>query len=403
MDWGQANRLSSEGENRFVSPKYDMPGSWVHIRYYEAYNILFRFENSLRVLVYSVLKRHKGPDWVNTLVNDSETINSVCKQRIAQNKKYGYLGQNNSSPMLYLNTGELIYILDDENLWQCFNRYFSADRSVIVNKLLEINTVRNSFAHFRPVTDQDIGLLKQNISHVFHQACSYFDDLYSIIEPVPSNCEEAWFKSLVAYQYPSSRLSFHESKSGEFVRVTLFIPTVELDTLLKEDYCQVTITKIKIQKLLQSNKRLLNFVIYVNDLLYLSGEPSGSNRSLTSNSGTSLYFVFSRSNLSRKHEEISSLIFELGNQIEEDLSILKKDSGSSGKFTVAERQYCSTKSDRNVDRYDFSYLTKLWSNESNSDIVEYWGKYVYSFGDSVTEKSSIPWILGEICPISSGF
>ena len=38
---------------------YQIPERWLHLYYYEALNVLFRFENSLRVFVYVVLKKKR--------------------------------------------------------------------------------------------------------------------------------------------------------------------------------------------------------------------------------------------------------------------------------------------------------------------------------------------------------
>ncbi|OBU22867.1 hypothetical protein AYY22_07830 [Photobacterium kishitanii] len=49
MDWKKAEVTENES---LVIPK-----RWLHLHYYEALNILFRFENSLRVFVYVILKK----------------------------------------------------------------------------------------------------------------------------------------------------------------------------------------------------------------------------------------------------------------------------------------------------------------------------------------------------------
>ena len=40
-----------------------IPERWLYLHYYEAFNLLFRVENALRLLVYVVLKREHGPKW----------------------------------------------------------------------------------------------------------------------------------------------------------------------------------------------------------------------------------------------------------------------------------------------------------------------------------------------------
>ena len=42
---------------------YDLPGDWLKIEYFEALNILFRIENSLRVFVFIILKNEFQCKW----------------------------------------------------------------------------------------------------------------------------------------------------------------------------------------------------------------------------------------------------------------------------------------------------------------------------------------------------
>lgn len=49
-----------------------IPDRWLHLHYFEALNILFRTENSLRVFVYVVLKNLSQDKWDETMVQVSE-------------------------------------------------------------------------------------------------------------------------------------------------------------------------------------------------------------------------------------------------------------------------------------------------------------------------------------------
>ena len=99
MEW-----LSAEaGEDR----SFKIPERWLHLYYYEALNILFRFENALRLFVYVVLKRQLGKEWDLAALGDGITIRTETRKRIHQTREHGYLGYDVSSPMLFLNSGEL--------------------------------------------------------------------------------------------------------------------------------------------------------------------------------------------------------------------------------------------------------------------------------------------------------
>src|SRR6185369_6455169 len=106
MDWKSA------------TPKDDgtvsVPESWLHLHYYEALNILFRTENALRVFVYVVLKNQFKEKWAETALRTADeeqsTIAATAAKRLAQAKGFGYLGYEISSPLMYLNSGELTRI-----------------------------------------------------------------------------------------------------------------------------------------------------------------------------------------------------------------------------------------------------------------------------------------------------
>ena len=119
--------------------KYDLPGNWLNIEYFEALNILFRVENSLRIFVYIILKNQFQDKWKDLSVtsddSESSTINAIAKKRISQDKNYAYLGFVMTSPLLHLTSGELIRIIISDTYWKYFKTYFPGSREIIKNKL----------------------------------------------------------------------------------------------------------------------------------------------------------------------------------------------------------------------------------------------------------------------------
>ena len=67
MDWQQAKQ---------VDGGVQIPDRWLHLHYYEALNILFRFENALRVFVYVILKREFLDEWDTAAITGGGTIRS---------------------------------------------------------------------------------------------------------------------------------------------------------------------------------------------------------------------------------------------------------------------------------------------------------------------------------------
>jgi hypothetical protein len=128
-------------------------------------------ENSLRVFVYVVLKNKFKQKWTDislqTADDQQSTIAATAVRRVAQAKGFGYLGYEISSPLMYLNSGELTQIICADAYWSLFKPFFRGKKEIIRTKLDEIGSVRNSLAHFRPLKYDDIELIKQNVKHTF--------------------------------------------------------------------------------------------------------------------------------------------------------------------------------------------------------------------------------------------
>jgi hypothetical protein len=223
MNWKSPNNI---GEN-----KYDLPGNWLKIEYFEALNILFRVENSLRVFVYIILKNEFKEKWCElSITSDDEeksTINAIAKKRIAQDKNYAYLGYVLKSQLLHLTSGELIRIITSESYWKFFKNYFLDTKEIIKNKLDEIGNVRNSLAHFRPIKKGDIELIKQNSNHTLSEIEKTIKDFISCPDIVPTNTEDNWYKELITIGTKECKVSFKQSKKEEWIKLILtFTPPI---------------------------------------------------------------------------------------------------------------------------------------------------------------------------------
>lgn len=78
MDW------QSIGSKQSTS--YQIPDRWLKIHYYEAFNILFRIENALRLFVYIILKTTDLDKWADISITSEDgnetTIAKQAKKRM---------------------------------------------------------------------------------------------------------------------------------------------------------------------------------------------------------------------------------------------------------------------------------------------------------------------------------
>jgi hypothetical protein len=212
--------------------KYTIPNRWLSIHYYEAVNILFRLENSLRVLVYVVLKEHRKAEWstVSVVSDDGDnSIDAIAKKRKSQAASFGYLGYPVTCPLMYLTTGELSRLIISDSHWPVFKPYFLGSKSIVSAKLDEIISVRNAMAHFRPIKQDDVETIKQISKHVMTAAEAALYDLINTGVTVPTNNTEDWYSELRVLGTTHCSLNFFQSQSEKwvFIRLTYSCPIIK--------------------------------------------------------------------------------------------------------------------------------------------------------------------------------
>ena len=211
MKWKQASVI----EGGFAIPK-----RWVYLMYYEAFNLLFRIENALRVFVYIVLKNELRDKWADAQVlSDDEqgTIVSLAKKRMGQAQTFGYLGHTITSPIMHLNSGELTRLIVSDAYWKLFKPYFLGSRDIIKSKLDEIGSIRNSIAHFRPIRADDVDVIKQNSKHVLLGIEQFLNQALTQADVVPTNTADDWYTSLRTVSTDQCRFSFQQSTDDTYL------------------------------------------------------------------------------------------------------------------------------------------------------------------------------------------
>ncbi|NVO99001.1 hypothetical protein HWA77_02115 [Photobacterium damselae subsp. damselae] len=402
MKWTKAERINDEQDVSFFdSPEYRVPGSWLHIYYYEALNILFRFENFLRVIVYIQLKKNKGKNWVDVKINPNENIKQAYKKRSSQTKKYGYLGQVVYSPMMYLNSGELTYILNDDTNWKCFKNIFMADKNIIVNKLNEINAVRNNFAHFRPLKEDDINLLKQNISHIYYGANEYLSSLLHVNINVESNLTESWFLDLKNKKSDNVSLNFKKSADEEWLSINVIIALPCL-SIQRHGLQHATVNSIKVdvKKFLECNGDVIDDLIYITDLSRVYGCDCNDEGVMGQDCCHVFSLVYPRGYIINNKDKIVKNILTLMDDIQSNINIVIDDTSAVGKYIYPIAYRFSIDKNNRWKKSAFEFNT---NKSTCTDKVEYWGEDVHHIDDSIEDRSIIPWISGDICPASTIF
>lgn len=381
MDWGKVEK--SENESIII------PSRWLHLYYYEALNILFRFENSLRVFVYTVLKNELKERWQDAALSGGGTIKIETKKRIHQSKDYGYLGYELPSPMLFLNSGELVDIITSETYWKFFAKYFKAYKSNVRTKLQEIGTVRNSLAHFRPIKEDDVQVIKQNTVHVLLGIEKLLSDITNINQFVPTNSKKNWYESIKLLSTKNVVIKLLQSESKDWISVKLSYSMATISSrFARVNYLRSTVTNLRGDEVLNNFDLIKNNCIYLKEGILRSVE----NDKIKCQKVISI--VFSDQVLSSSLDNILKGIKQLVDTIEDETAMVGNDIHARGSIIEAKDVIASYKSLNSHPEKGYWVINtdKLSIDVATVSDVEYWGFMNVSSSDFVCASSQYPWM-----------
>ena len=378
----------------------EFPKNWVDLHYYEAFNILFRVENALRIFVYSVLKNEFREKWdqLDITSDDSEkgNIASIAKKRFSQAKNFGYLGYSIKCPIMYLTSGELIGLILSDSYWKYFNSYFLGSKDIIKNKLNEINTIRNSFAHFRPIKQDDIEVIKQNAKHVLVSIEKCLFQLINIFITIPTNTAEDWYKHLKTLGTDLCTLKFSQCNDGQWIKIMIKYqcPILRKDEPF-ENETSYHAPNLLSSAILKKYPELTNHVTYLSELIpyipYTEGEDPDISKRIS--------LVFSRKILTENYEIIKSNIENLLSKISEETELIKEDNLARGEILEVAVAYVSLREglESGSESYWWTDLGRFECVVREDDPPEYWGTIFYILrGGFVADMSKYPWMPGKI-------
>ncbi|WP_257305837.1 hypothetical protein [Geothrix campi] len=381
MDWQSAELSDSKG--------LKIPDRWLHLYYYEALNILFRFENALRIFVYVILKRELGKDWDLAAVSDGATIRTETRKRIAQAREHGYLGDEVTSPVLYLNSGELTQILISDAYWRYFAGYFKATKAVVLTKLQEIGTVRNSLAHFRPVKQDDVDLIKQNSKHVLLEIERCLIQISTIANVVPTNSTEPWYKELKSIGSKHLTTSLYFSRDQEWVRIELIYPIATLvKNLYGEHFCSFKVTNLQTLQLLRQYQAIRDNCIYVSE----DQISAQFNDDFSIAAYKPVSIILAKKTLNKVYEDISTAIRDIAVKVESETALLLEDNLACGELIDSQTGHAIPREGQDSNKYWSFSMDNLKTSVSGIEEVEFWGQRSHYHDDFVAATARYPWM-----------
>lgn len=372
---------------------FKIPERWLHIYYYEALNILFRFENGMRIFVYVVLKKNLGKNWDTAALGEGTTIRTETKKRIAQAREHGYLGYDVSSPMLFLNGGELAQLIISDAYWKFFAPYFKASKSIVLTKLQEIGTVRNSLAHFRPIKQDDIDLIKQNSRHLMISIEDCLVQITSISDIVPTNSQDDWYKELKSIGNDCVSTALYSSRSGDWIRVQVsYALPILRKSSSSQTFASYVIGNLRTAQFLSEFPAIREGCIYLSE--HISHSRIQDEQSPLIRKHISV--VFSRDSLEKNVEEISSEFKEMALKIESETDLIKEDSLALGVLVESKQIFATKRELSGGSKYWQLNTDSLKTSPADIDYVEYWGSRWHYATDFISTTSHYPWMPSSI-------
>ena len=373
-----------------------IPKRWLQLHYYEALNILFRFENSLRVFVYAVLKNEDFENWRQCSVplsgDNDTTIEAIAKKRIKQAETFGYLGFDIKAPLMHLTSGELVALITSDAHWGKFSTYFSGKKQIIKNKLEEIGVIRNSLAHFRPIKTGDIEVVKQNAAHTLLRVEQCLENIFSQSLRVPTNTTDEWYKSIVRLKNPHVTATPWFSQDELWINVRLkFRSPVLGKSQYGPDLFNFVLAKINSPNILIQHPRLTKYLTYLSESVTFPDMSEEFDIDIKK----ILYFVFRRDVFEEHYNDIIQDFEEILNRISKECELLQTDQLARGTIVESARVMSwKSKTDKEIEKWNHQYYAIFQTYNSNHP-DEYWGQ-VASRSDIVGGCKRYPWMPEDI-------
>lgn len=376
--------------------RYIIPERWLYIHYYDALNVLFRFENSLRVFVYSVMKTEYFDSWHKQTfdVNGSQKgISNLALTRIAQSENFGYLGYDVKCPVMFLTSGEMVELMTSNAYWQLFGPHFRGNKEIIKNKLYEIGKIRNAFAHFRPIALDDVEVIKQNSKHTLLGVEAYLIGLFSQHDRVPTNTPESWYKAVSTIGSDSVFIGLLYSHDEKWINIQLqFRSTIIDKRIYGQQFYSYRLTRLISPSVLTEYPNLTKFLICSTESVTY---PTIDDKfDLRVSKTTNLIF---RLDVFISHaEEITEELRQVVQKISEEVSLLTNDNLARGKLvdSVEASAYWSENAGNN-GRWQFRYTDMACAYKSD-DPFEYWGDIGLWGEDVIAAAPRYPWMPSKI-------
>ena len=252
------------------------------------------------------------------------------------------------------------------------------------NKLDEIGNIRNSLAHFRPIQEGDVDLIKQNAKHTLSKIEETVVQLINCKDITPSNTEEEWFLRLSEIGNDSIRVGFQQSSDERWVKlfINYRVKPLSVSKYTSENY-HYGVFRLSTNKLLISFPQLTKYLIFAVEV-----NPTSYRFDIDKPFfDKAIHLLFERKCLKVNHVDIRTELENCIEQISKESELVGKDNLARG--IILDRVPVTAYKDGNRWRVG---LENLRSRVSENDPPEYWGDFFYAPSDYFSSADTFPWM-----------
>jgi len=289
---------------------------------------------------------------------------------------------------MHLTSGELVNLLTSDAYWPLFNQFFKASKKVVTLKLQEIGTIRNSLAHFRPITQDDVEVVKQNANQVFSVIEETLINIVGGGQRVPTNITDEWYINLRSLGGQHSQIIYSQSLNTKWIRVSLQFncPIIHKYPIKPETYARYTVLNLNPVGMLNEFNQIRQSVTCVmEDVPYLT-MPQDFNPTVIKE----VYFTFGRDILQGHHNELKNEFEALIAEIDSEADLIKEDKFAQGKVVYISSLTANKQGEPH--QYWFFDSYSLHQPLGENDPPEFWGSLQMYTSDFVSDANRFPWM-----------
>ena len=256
---------------------------------------------------------------------------------------------------------------------------------MVTLKLQEIGTIRNAMAHFRPLSPDDVEVVKQNANQMLPSVERTLIEIIQCSNVVPSNTPDEWYIRFRTLGAEHTTVSISQSKDERWVRLTMcYTPVVVSGTPNpNRSFLRYSVTNVDTPAILETQPVIRNHVLLVTETIWifpLSKELLPQNKKY-------IHFTFSRRTLASKHEEIKKCFESLLNELTSETELLREDQLARGKI-IQLTDVISRKDQKN----NWSLTGEsLRSRSPEKELPEYWGR-IHGVSHFISNTEDYPWM-----------